>query len=330
MKSKQSSNPRPFGCDTCEKSFGRDAELQRHKKLHFVGEARKEVIIQCPSYPTCTVEDVQKANIVSHIKRKHPELLDLICTLCKKSLYLAKDIAALAQHQKDVHSVFQAPLEGLESSPPLAPPSAVDSSPAPSTSFPLSLVREHDVSRSPSPQDNPVSASSPTVTSLPEELGRLLLHNGPEEYQLAAIRPSGPFAWHPDNMSNVPTIATVYDVLSDDYRNKRPDLFAPPPSLYGGSLSATVVSPVPVVAVNFQSLAQSPPTPPPTLPTPPPSPLPAARSSSQRNRSPTSLRWVVTSQPSPPTVTNDSRFCVRWLGDNVVSLRYDSEILPTP
>ncbi|KAK0433314.1 hypothetical protein EV421DRAFT_1910162 [Armillaria borealis] len=322
MKPSQTSVPKPFICSECERGFGRDPELERHKKFHLVEDARKAVIFQCPSYPICGVENFQKSNIVAHIKRKHPGLLPLVCFMCRRSLFVADDVVALLQHQQDARGIFQAPFESPPSPSPISSPSAVYSatSSASVMSYPLSTIERHRTSGSSSTRGHLPSSS------LHDELHGLLLHGGPQEFQLAEITPSGPFTWHPSHTLDVPPLSTVYNALPQTFYAGRPDLYSPPPSLYGGS---TDLSQGPSVGGNL--LPQSIPTPPPALPTPPPSRPSTAGPSFQPHDPPTTLKWLVTSLPRPPTDRNGLRYhYARFNGDNVVSNRSDSEILPTP
>ncbi|PBK64023.1 hypothetical protein ARMSODRAFT_515928 [Armillaria solidipes] len=263
---------------------------------------------------------------MAHIKRKHPGLLHLVCSMCRRSLFAADDVVALLQHQQDAHGIFQAPLESPPSSSPMSSPSAVYSATSSSVmSYPSSTIERHLTSGSSSSHGHLASASSP-MSSLPDELHGLLLHGGPQEYQLAEITPSGPFTWNPSHTLDMPPLSTIYNALPQTFYAGRLDLYSPPPSLYGGS---TDLSQGPSVAGTL--LPQSIPIPPPALPTPPPSRPSTAGPSSQPSEPPTTLKWLVTSQPLPPTDRNDPRYhYVRFNGDNVVSNRSDSEILPTP
>ncbi|SJK98991.1 uncharacterized protein ARMOST_02272 [Armillaria ostoyae] len=243
---------------------------------------------------------------MAHIKRKHPGLLHLVCSMCRQSLFVADDVAALLQHQQDAHGIFQAPFESPPSPSPMSSPSAVYSATsAPVMSYPSSTIERHLTSGSSSAHGHLPSSS------LPDELHDLLLHGGPQEFYYTL---------------DVPPLSTIYNALPQTFHAGRQDLYSPPPSLYSGS---TDLNQGPSVAGNL--MPQSIPTPPPALPTPPPSRPSTAGPSSQPREPPTTLKWLVTSQSMPPTDRDDPRYhYVRFNGDNVVSIRSDSEVLPTP
>ncbi|KAK0464831.1 hypothetical protein IW261DRAFT_1686568 [Armillaria novae-zelandiae] len=271
----ETSVPKPFICGKCMMAFGCGPELERHKKTHLVGEERAAVSFKCPYHPSCMVQSLQKSNVVGHIHKLHPELRKLICHRCRRSLFVAEDIYQLLQHEQDVHSILHSPLESPPSLLPMSSPSAVYSSTSILVTSHSSSTEQHITPGSSSTDGIFISSSSP-MSSLPDELRGLLLHGGPQEFQLAEIASSSPFTWHPSHTVDVPPLSTVYDMLPQAFYAGRPDLYSPPPSLYGGS---TNFSQGPSVAGI--SLTQSIPVPPPALPTPPPSRPSTASPSSQ-------------------------------------------------
>ncbi|KAK0457952.1 uncharacterized protein EV420DRAFT_1545531 [Desarmillaria tabescens] len=186
----------------------------------------------------------------------------------------------------------------------------------------------HPLSPPPISSTSAVNVATISTPLTPNSLPSIEEPNGPKNPNSWIRFPVDLFLRHPRFSSDVPRLSTLYGTLPREYRDQRPDLFPLrlSPSLHGGVGQGPVAAgnlPPLIIPTTLQTL----PTPPPALPTPPPSPPPAARPSSPPK--PT-LKWLVTSQPLPPTEVKDPCFYVRFIGDNIVSNRYISEVLPTP
>ncbi|KAK0193071.1 hypothetical protein F5146DRAFT_530753 [Armillaria mellea] len=269
---------KPYACPNCSLGFGQIADLDRHQKTHLSGEERDAVSFKCPSYHLCGISSLQKSNLLTHIRKKHQTLIRLICFKCRGKLFIGDDIVALLQHQQDVHGILPAPVESPPSPLPMSLPSAVYNATSPVMSYPSSTIGQPVTCSSSSTHAH--DPSSPK-SSLPDELRGLLLHDGPPESQLANITVCGPLIWHPSHTLDVPPLSTVYNALPQAFYAGRPDLFSPPPSLYGGSTYYQG----PSVVGNF--LPQNNPPPPWSLPTPPPSRPSTTRPPSQPSQSQT-------------------------------------------